>query len=59
MESHNPRTRSPHNRGIENDAQQRERSRGKTSGSKGKKQGATFTIDCSKPVDVASLKKFL
>ena len=39
-------------------------SRGTASGPKGKKKSATFTIDCSKPVedkimDVASLEKFL
>lgn len=39
-------------------------SRGTASGAKGKKKGATFTIDCSKPVEdkimeVASLEKFL
>ncbi|KAE8675408.1 60S ribosomal protein L22-3 [Hibiscus syriacus] len=37
-------------------------SRGSMSGSKGKKKGVTFTIDCSKPVedkimDIASLEK--
>lgn len=36
----------------------------RTAGSKGKKKGVTFTIDCSKPVedkimDIASLEKFL
>lgn len=39
-------------------------SRGSAVGPKGKKKGATFTIDCSKPVedkimDIASLEKFL
>ncbi|GMI69438.1 hypothetical protein like AT3G05560 [Hibiscus trionum] len=39
-------------------------SRGAAAGPKGKKKGATFTIDCSKPVDdkimdIASLEKFL
>ena len=39
-------------------------SRGSAAGSKGKKKGVTFTIDCSKPVedkimDIASLNKFL
>ncbi|KAE8703553.1 60S ribosomal protein L22-2 [Hibiscus syriacus] len=39
-------------------------SRGAAAGPKGKRKGATFTIDCSKPVedkimDIASLEKFL
>ncbi|MBA0715171.1 hypothetical protein Golax_014090 [Gossypium laxum] len=39
-------------------------SRGAAAGPKGKKKGASFTIDCSKPVedkimDIASLEKFL
>lgn len=39
-------------------------SRGGAAGAKGKKKGATFTIDCAKPVedkimDIASLEKFL
>lgn len=39
-------------------------SRSGAAGAKGKKKGATFTIDCSKPVedkimDIASLEKFL
>ncbi|MED6120164.1 60S ribosomal protein L22B [Stylosanthes scabra] len=39
-------------------------SRGGAVGAKGKKKGATFTIDCTKPVedkimDIASLEKFL
>lgn len=39
-------------------------SKGSAAGPKGKKKGATFTIDCSKPVedkimDIASLEKFL
>ncbi|CAJ2674556.1 unnamed protein product [Trifolium pratense] len=39
-------------------------SRGGVAGAKGKKKGATFTIDCAKPVedkimDIASLEKFL
>jgi len=39
-------------------------SRGSAAGAKGKKKGATFTIDCAKPVedkimDIASLEKFL
>ncbi|EOX95093.1 Ribosomal L22e family protein isoform 3, partial [Theobroma cacao] len=39
-------------------------SRGVASGPKGKKKGASFTIDCAKPVedkimDIASLEKFL
>lgn len=39
-------------------------SRGAVAGAKGKKKGATFVIDCAKPVedkimDIASLEKFL
>ncbi|XP_022757970.1 60S ribosomal protein L22-2-like isoform X2 [Durio zibethinus] len=39
-------------------------SRGAAAGPKGKKKGASFTIDCAKPVedkimDIASLEKFL
>ena len=39
-------------------------SRGSATAAKGKKKGATFTIDCAKPVedkimDIASLEKFL
>ncbi|MFQ6625892.1 hypothetical protein Gotur_005919 [Gossypium turneri] len=39
-------------------------SRGAAAGAKGKKKGASFTIDCAKPVedkimDIASLEKFL
>lgn len=39
-------------------------SRGSAAAPKGKKKGATFTIDCGKPVedkimDIASLEKFL
>lgn len=39
-------------------------SRGAAAGPKGKKKGATFVIDCAKPVedkimDIASLEKFL
>ncbi|KAI9082639.1 hypothetical protein K1719_035508 [Acacia pycnantha] len=39
-------------------------SRGTSTGAKGKKKGATFVIDCAKPVedkimDIASLEKFL
>lgn len=44
--------------------QRGEMSRGGAAGAKGKKKGATFTIDCAKPVedkimDIASLEKFL
>lgn len=44
--------------------QRRKMSRGSAAVPKGKKKGATFTIDCAKPVedkimDIASLEKFL